>query len=299
MYVILGGTGKTGGRLAEILLSKGKKVKVIGRNPDRLKILKEKGAEIESGELNDSFFLSKTFRGAEAIYAMVPPNLSAENYREYYNDVSSATLNAIINENIKNVVLLSSIGAHMPAGNGIVQGLYDFETKLNTLNDVNCVYLRAGYFMENFYGYIDMIKKMGIYGSDISPDLKFPLVATKDIAEAASKYLLNLNFRGKNIQYVLGPRDISSREQTKIIGKAIGKPDLSYVQFSYEETEKGMMQMGMSLSVARSFVQFARSLNDGLVYDPGIRNMSNTTPTTFEEFAQSFAMAFSRTELHA
>jgi uncharacterized protein YbjT (DUF2867 family) len=298
MYVIVGGTGKTGGRISEILLSNGKKVKVIGRNPDKLKILREKGAETETGDIKDSFFLSKIFKDAEAVYVLIPPNLNSENISEFQNEASSALTNAIISSKLKNVVLLSSIGAQLQKGSGIVQGLYDFEQKLNSLNDVNCVYLRAGYFMENMYGYIDMIKKMNALGTDLLPDLKFPSVATKDIAEMAAKYLLNLNFRGKTIQYVLGPRDISSREQTKIIGKAIGKPELPYIQFSYDEAEKGMVQMGISLSTAKAIVAFGRGLNDGLIYSPKIRNSGNTTPTTFEEFAETFAMAFSRAESH-
>jgi uncharacterized protein YbjT (DUF2867 family) len=299
MYAILGGTGKTGGRLSEILLSNGKKVKVIGRNPDKLKILKEKGAEISFGDVKDSFFLTKSFKGAEAVYVMIPPNLKSENVREYQNEVTNAISNAIVSAEVKNVVLLSSIGTQLKTGAGIVQGMRDLELNLNSLNDVNCIYLRAGYFMENMYGYIEMIKKMNIYGSHLKPDLKFPSVATKDIAEMASKYLLNLNFYGKTIQYVLGPRDITSREQAKIIGDAIGKPELPYVQFSYEESERGMVQMGISSSTAKAFNTFGRNLNEGLIYDPKIRNSVNTTPTTFEEFAQTFAMAFSRTESHA
>lgn len=300
MYVIIGGTGNTGGRISDILLSNGKKVKVIGRNPDKIKILKEKGAEISSGDLKDSFFLTKTFKGADAVYVMIPPNLSAENVREHQNEISSAITNAIISSNVKNVVLLSSIGAQLQNNAGIVQGLYDFEQKLNSLDGVNCVYLRAGYFMENFYFSIDMIRKMGIVGSALSPDLRFPNVAVKDISELAAKYLLNLNFKGKNIQYVLGPRDISSSEQTKIIGKAIGKPDLKYVQFSYDDFIKGTIDAGISRSVAEGYAQFGKSVNEGLVYDPKLRNPGNTTPTTFENFAQTFAMAYNRTaETHA
>ncbi|MGH8592768.1 MAG: hypothetical protein ACREX9_20820 [Gammaproteobacteria bacterium] len=36
-----------------------------------------------------------------------------------------------------------------------------------------------------------------------------------------------------------GPRDYTHREATSILGAAIGKPDLVYVEFSYEDFRKG------------------------------------------------------------
>jgi uncharacterized protein YbjT (DUF2867 family) len=292
MYIITGATGNTGGRVAETLFSHGKKVRVIGRNADKLKDFATKGAEIAVGDIKDSSFAAKAFEGATAVYAMIPPNMSADNFRDYQNQVSDVLVNAIAGSGVKFVVMLSSIGAHLTEGAGVVQGLYDFEQKLNKLNNVNCVYLRAGYFMENLYGSIGMIKNMGIYGSPLKPNILIPNVATQDIADRASGFLLNLNFKGKEVHYVLGPRDVTPTEQAKIIGNAIGKPDLSYVQFPYEEAEKAMAGMGLSEDVAKSMVQLMRAMNEGSVYNPSIRNAENTTSTSLEQFARTFAQVY-------
>ena len=246
MYIITGATGNTGGRIAETLLSNGKKVRVIGRNIEKLRDFAAKGAEIAVGNINESSFLANSFEGATAVYAMIPPNMTAENFRKYQNEISDALLNAIVNSGVKYVVMLSSIGAHLTQGSGVVQGLYDFEQKLNSLDNINCVYLRAGYFMENLNTSIGMIKNMGIYGTPLKPDAIIPNVATQDIADKAADFLLNLNFKGKEIHYVLGPRDITPTEQAKIIGNAMGQPGLPYVQFPYEEAEKGNGRNGIS-----------------------------------------------------
>jgi uncharacterized protein YbjT (DUF2867 family) len=292
MYIITGASGNTGGRIAEKLLSEGKKVRVIGRSADKLKLLTDKGAELAVGDISNSAFLENAFEGGTALYAMIPPNMTAVNFRKYQNAVSDLYLNAIMKSGIKNIVVLSSIGAHLTQSAGVVQGLYDFEQKLNKFESLNCIYLRAGYFMENLFASMGMIKSMGIFGTPLEPDAKIPNVATKDIADKASELLLNLNFSGKVIQYVLGPRDVTPAEQARIIGKAIGKPDLPYVQFPYEDAEKAMTGMGLSPDVAKSMVQLMQSINEKLVYVPNLRNAGNTTTTTLEEFAKAFAVIY-------
>ena len=81
-------------------------------------------------------------------------------------------------------------------------------------------------------------------------------------------------------------------EATKILGAAIGKPDLQYVQFNYEDAEQGMIQAGISPDLASNYNEMAKALNEGLVH-LAPRTPENTTHTSLEEFAHSvFAPAF-------
>ena len=73
--------------------------------------------------------------------------------------------------------------------------------------------------------------------------------------------------------------------------QAIGKPDLKYVQFPYEEALKGMMGAGLSKSVAESFVEMNKAFNEGIIKMPA-RTAETDTPTTLEQFAQEFAQAY-------
>jgi len=294
MYIITGATGNTGSRIAASLLAAGKQVRVIGRSADKLKSLAEKGAEPAIGDVNDAAFIEKSFEGGTAVYAMIPPNMTPDNFRKYQGKISDIYLNAILKAGIKNVLMLSSIGAHLTQDSGVVQGLYDFEQKLNKFGNINCVFLRAGYFMENTFNFIPVIKNMGILGTPLAPDAVLPMVATKDIADKATEIFLKGEFSGKTIQYVLGPRDVTAEEQAKIIGNAIGKPGLPYVQFPYEDSEKAMMGMGASFDAAKSMVQLMKAINEKLIYVPNLRNAGNTTPTSLEDFSKTFAEVYSK-----
>ena len=74
---------------------------------------------------------------------------------------------------------------------------------------------------------------------------------------------------------MLGPRDISYAEATRILGERIGKPDLQYVQFSYADQAKALVQAGMSESFASLYVEMTRAFNEGTV-KPGKGEQSRT-----------------------
>jgi len=292
-YVITGATGNIGKILSKELLAKGVKVKVIGRSVEKLKELVALGAEPLVGNINDAHFVTKAFAGADAVFCLVTPNLQSNDVRAEQKAIANNYLNAVKINQIKNVVLLSSVGAHLRNGAGIVDGLGYMEELFLQLKDTNVLNLRPTYFMENTFGLIGTIKQMGIAGTPVNGDIKFPMVATKDIATTAAKYLLDLNFKGNVTEYVLGAKDYSYNEVTSIIGKAISKPDLKYVQFPYDDAVKGMVAAGFCAEdAAKQMVALSKGINEGGVMIPNIRSKTNTTNTNYEEFVKTFAMIY-------
>ena len=292
MYVIMGATGNIGSKLANILLDKGEKVKVIGRSAGRLKPFVDKGAEAAVGDVSDVGFLTNVFKGADAVFALIPPAYTANNFRAYYNEIGANIGKSIQESGVKHVLFLSSHGAHLPEKTGPIKGLYDVEQRLNNLDDVNILYLRPTYFMENLLASIGMIKNMGINGSAIKGDVKFAMIATKDIASVAAEHLLKRDFSGKTVHELLGERDISMAEVTKVFGEKIGKPDLEYVQFSAEDEKKGMMDFGLSDDASDQMVELSQAINDGIIAVDQPRTAENTTDTSIEEFADLFAQVY-------
>ncbi len=292
MYVITGATGKTGRLVTESLLAKGNKVRAIGRSEEHLRSLVDKGAEAFAGSVSESKAMIEAFQGANAAYLMTPPNYTAEDPHGYQNDVGKAYATAIRQSGVPYAVNLSSIGAHLAEGTGPISGLRDVEQRLNQLQNLNVVHLRAAFFMENFLSSIPLIKSRNIIGMSLQKDLKIPMIDTGDIAEYASRLLLRLDFSGQSTRELLGAGDYSMEEATRIIGKAIGKDDLSYVQFTYAQAEQAMIAMGISPAVARSLSEMNRAFNEGRVRPQEERNAENTTPTTLDKFAACFAAMY-------
>ncbi|HXN52335.1 MAG TPA: NmrA family NAD(P)-binding protein [Candidatus Acidoferrum sp.] len=286
MYVVLGATGHTGSVVANSLLLKGEKVRVVGRDASRLKRLVRKGAEAFTANVSDAAALTKAFTGARAAYLMLPPNMTSQDYRADQERESDAIAKAVKESGLRYAVNLSSFGAHVPEGTGPIAGLHSSEQKLNAIGGLNVLHLRAGYFMENNLAAIGMIHDMGIFGHALLPDLKLPMIATRDVGDYAARRILNLDFSGKQTRELLGERDLSMNEATAIIARGIGKPDLRYVQFPYEQVQQVLMQMGIPPKTASQFIEMYKAINEGVVAAQEPRSPENTTPTSFEKFVQ-------------
>ena len=225
-YVITGGAGNISKPITEKLLKAGHDITVIGRNAENLKVLTDQGAKAAIGSVDDVAFLKKAFAGADVVYTMVPPNYTVADLKAYIGQVGKNYADAIKANNIKYVVNLSSVGAHLADGCGPVSGLYLAEQALNELKDVNIKHLRPVYFFANLLGNAGMVKNMNIIGNNFGgPDFKMVLADTNDIADVAFEELTKLNFTGYSVRYIASD-ERGTDEIAKVLGGAIGKPEL-------------------------------------------------------------------------
>lgn len=292
MYVITGATGNTGKPITHALLDAGKHVRIISRSAEKAKELTDKGAELFEGDTTQADLLTKAFEGATAVYVMIPADFYASDYTTFQLAHTNAIAKALETANVKYAVTLSSQGAHLESGNGVVRGLHHMEKILDAIEGLNTLHLRPTYFMENTLGLIGVIKHAGVLGSPVKADLKFPVIATQDIAEYATKRLLALDFSGNNYQDLLGERNVTYSEIASVYGAAIGKPDLEYVQFPDDDFKKAFTgQMGFSESAADNMLEFVHLMNEGKATDSK-RTQESTTPTSIEDFASTFATAY-------
>lgn len=284
MYIVTGATGNTGKVVAKTLLGRGARVRVIGRDADRLQALVAQGAESFVTSLTEVSSLAEAFAGAKAAYLMLPPNFATPDYRSFQDRVTETLAAALRSSGISHVVTLSSIGTDKPDRTGPVLGLRYLEQQLNYINGLHVLHLRAGYFMENTLAQVGVIQKMGLSLGPLHPDLKLPMIATRDIGALAADALLRQDFEQKQTRELLGQRDISMREVAEIIGKAIGNPSLRYIQAPEGQTREALIQLGLSSDMANLIVQMSAALNSGYMRALEPRSSQNTTPTSYEEF---------------
>lgn len=293
MYVVTGATGNTGSVVAEKLLAKGEKVRVLGRDAKRLERFTTRGAEAFVADATSADALTKAFSGAKAVYAIIPPNIAAPDVRAYQEQVSDDLAAAITKSGVKHAVVLSSFGADKPDKTGPVLALHDLETKLNAIAGLNALYLRAGYFMENLLPQVGVIQSFGMVAGPVRPDAPLPMIATRDIGAVAADALLKLDFNGKQLRELQGPRDVTYNDVAKIVGAAIGKPDLKYQQLPAAQLKPALTQMGMSPNMVDLLFEMTGSLDSGYMKMLEPRSPANSTPTTLETFvAEVFVPAY-------
>jgi uncharacterized protein YbjT (DUF2867 family) len=284
MYVVIGATGHTGGVVAEKLLAKREKVRVVGRDERRLERFKQQGAEAFVGDVTDANAMARAFSGAEAAYVMLPPNISAPNVLAYTERVNDALASALEKNGVRHAVALSSMGADKSDRTGPVLGLHNLERRLEAISGLNAILLRAGYFMENILSQVGIIQQLGHMAGPVRSDLALPLIASRDIGAAAAELLQRRDFQGKQRRELLGARDVTYAQVARVVGAAIGKPDLTYQQLPAAQIKPALMQMGMSANMADLLLEMSEALNSGYMRALEPRSAQNTTPTTIETF---------------
>lgn len=214
-----------------------------------------------------------------------PTTPFAPDYHAQQNQVGEAVAAALATSGVRNVVALSSVGADLPAGTGFIASLHAQEQRLHRLEGVNVLFLRPGAFFENAYAALELIDAQGINGDAVAPDVAIPMIAVRDVAAVAAQALAARGWDGFVVRELLGQRDLSHGEMTRIIGEQIGLPELAHVQFPYADMARALVQMGFSEDAARLHVEMAQAFNVGTIRSREGRTAQNTTPTSFEEFA--------------
>jgi uncharacterized protein YbjT (DUF2867 family) len=289
-YVITGSLGHVSKPLSEKLIAKGHDVTIITSTANKEEAIKKLGAQAAVGSVEDVQFLKDTFKGANAVYTMVPPKWDPVDWKKWIGNIGSIYAKAIKDAGVRYVVNLSSIGAHMPEGCGPVSGLYRVEAALNALEDVNIKHLRPAYFYHNLLSQIGMIQHAGIMGGNFG-ERPFPIVHPSDIADAAAEELLSLAFTGHSIRYVVGD-ETTGTKIASTIGKAINKPDLQWIVFTDEQNLEGAKQAGLNEEVAKNYTEMGSAIRTGEMNAEYNKNKPLFSKINLEEFAKEFAKAF-------
>jgi uncharacterized protein YbjT (DUF2867 family) len=293
--IVTGSLGNISKPLTKELTAQGHTVTVISSNKEKQPDIEALGATAAIGSLEDVEFLVSTFTGANAVYTMVPPN----NYFDlnldlvaYYRRLGNNYAQAIGQSGVKRVVNLSSIGAHLDEGSGILLGAHDVEQILNELSsDIAITHLRPTSFYYNLLGYIDTIKAVGSIAANYGADDKIPWVSPIDIAVVIAEEIAT-PLVGKKVRYVAS-EELTGNETASILGAAIGKPDLKWMIISNAQMLSGLESAGMNPQIAAGLVEMYASLHSGLLAEDYYRNQPTVMgKVKLADFAKEFAAAF-------
>lgn len=289
---ISGSLGNVGKPLTKQLVAAGHQVTVISHSDERKAAIEKLGAKPAIGSVTDTAFLARTFDGADAVYAMMPPGLAQSNMITGTVNAGKAFAAAMRQVGTLRAVLQSSIGADQPEGTGPIKALYSIEKIFSELEGTSFTFLRNGYFYTNYFQNADMIKGMGILGGNYSAGTNLPLVHPEDIARAAAEELQSTTAAGIHIRYVVG--DVRHPDEiAQVLGAAIGKPDLHWVEFTDDQAVQGMKQAGLPDELAKLFTEMGTSFRNGKsLKDFEKSNSPVTGSVKLEDFAKEFAKSF-------
>ncbi|MFQ5944452.1 MAG: NAD(P)H-binding protein [Anaerolineales bacterium] len=286
--VVTAPTGNIGSVVADRLLEAGADVTLIARDPGKVEHFAKRGAKVCRGSLEDEGFVIDATKDAQALFWLVPPAFTADP-RAFQLGIGRVGAAAIKVNRIPHVVNLSSSGAQIAEGAGVISGLHHVENVLNETAE-NIVHLRPGSFFENFLFSIDSIAREGRIYERVEPSISMSMVATRDIADVAARRLLALNWSGIQIQGIHGPADLSLEQAAKIMSEALER-QISYVLIDSAQFAQAMAAMGMPRGTIDALNEMYDAINSGLVKSAEPRTQETTTPTTLKQWAREVLKA--------
>lgn len=293
--VITGSLGHISKPLAAELIAKGHSVTVISSKAEKHTDILALGATPAIGAIQDVAFLSNTFNGADAVYLMEPP----ANYFEQNPDPKSSWLyiadcyvQAVRNSGVKNLIHLSSVGAHTTEGVGLLATHHKVENILKELPAVVSIkFMRPVGFYYNMYGFLQSIKSQGVIVQNYGGDVKEPWVSPIDIATVIAEEF-DKPFSGRTVRYIASD-EVSPNEVAKILGEAIGKPELKWISIPSEQFLEGLLSAGFNPNTAKGLVE----MNTGRVqnlYDDYNTNRPVLGNVKMKDFAKEFAFVYNQ-----
>ena len=282
MIVVTTPTGKIGAQLVSRLLAAGEEVRVIAREPVKLSAEIQHSVEVVQGSANDPVVLNKAFEGAASLFWLLPPPFSAENLQEYCISFTAPVAEAVTAQGVERVVAVSSLGRELRRNAGLASLLHLMDEVIES-SGVNYRALWCPGFMENMLLQLELIKRQGVFLMMARPDLKMPLVATRDIAATAARLLTDKSWTQQGGVDVLGPEDLSPLDMADIMSDVLDR-SIHFQQVSAEDYRAQLMRSGASEAFAQGMTAMATEISEGLY--TALRTTDNTTPTSFYRWCE-------------
>ena len=258
MIVVLGAFGKTGRVVVARLREAGQGVRAVTHDPRRAA---QPGVAL--ADLSDAVALERVMSDAQAVYAVLPDDLSAARFHAERRARVDALVRAVERTAVPRVVLISSALAALGEGpgNGFGAELAYCERRLLETNATLTV-LRACYFQDNLRQILPLARQEGIYPCFFgSPEQRIATVAASDVGALAARALLEPARRRSEIIDVLGP-EYSSRELAERVGRVVGRA-LTLVELG-PERQQVLFETQMSAQAARAMVETLACLSKGV-----------------------------------
>jgi uncharacterized protein YbjT (DUF2867 family) len=273
MFVVAGVSGHVGSVVAETLLAKGQKVKVIVRDGAKGAAWSQKGAEVAVGTLEDQAFLTGALKGASGLFTLLPTSYQSTDIYASQRATADSIAAAVAASGVPHVVILSSVGADLAEGTGPIKGLHYLENVVRATG-TKLTAIRAGYFQENVGQSLAPARQMGIFPNFLSADYPVPMIATKDIGALAAESLLSPP-AGSEVVDLHGPA-YSFRQVAEKLGAALGKT-LQIVEIPEAGWVPAMVQAGLSQQWAECYAEMYGGFASGKVAPKGDRLVQGKT----------------------
>lgn len=302
--IVTGSLGNISQPLTQILIKQGHTVTVVSSDPEKKVAIENSGAIPAIGSISNVKFLTHTFKGADAVYAMIPLSFTEPDLGDYLRRMAQNYVQALKEAGTKRIVVMSGWAADLVKAENVEHLFDDLGASITIM--------RPGSFYTNFYQSMDLIKGKGVIGKFLTlryaglwslltgktgllmgnygGDDRIVFVSPADIADAVAQELVSLP-KEKSIRYV-GSEEMTCNEAAEIIGTAVGKPWLKWVLLSDKEMLQGLKMAKLPEKLAETLVEMQAAMHSGKTLENFHKSQPKMGKVRLADFAQEFAAVY-------
>ncbi|WP_100489756.1 SDR family oxidoreductase [Sporolactobacillus pectinivorans] len=292
---LTGSLGHVGLPLTKQLAASGHDVTVISSNENRKEQIEQLGARAAIGLIQDESFLADSFAGADAVYLMLALSSSFDknvDVMDLGRQQAAVYANAVRRSGVKRVINLSSIGANLGKEAGTLYVYNIIEGILSNLEGVGITFVRPTSMYYNLFGFLNTIKTQGVIATNYGNNITQSWVAPADIADVVAEELMT-PLTGTKVRYVASD-ELTGQETAQILGKAIGMPDLTWVEISDEQRLEALEKAGINKAIAAGLVQMSANQRTHTFYEDYKRHHPKLGKIKMADFANDFAKVYNK-----
>lgn len=248
-YLITGATGDIGSRVVHQLIEQNIRPRILVRNAEKARSMFGQDAEFFIGDLANPATLRPSMQSMHTVFLVnVGPEIPQR-------DRAAAAMAK--EEGVARMVKLSSLDVEQ----GLAIGAWHEKGEAAIRDSgVSFTFIRPTGFMSNLLAWAYSVKTEGMVRSSTGEGGR-PFIHSDDIAAVSVAALLDDHYAGRTLS-VTGPRTLTFRDATQIIGGAIGKT-LVYRPISDEEARERYSKVSGSPEETEAHVALWRAIREG------------------------------------
>ncbi|MCM5553932.1 NAD(P)H-binding protein [Pleomorphomonas sp. NRK KF1] len=259
MYVVMGATGNVGGAVADALLARGEAVTVLTRRPEHATAWRDKGARIVQADAEDVASLKAAFRIGKRAFLLNPPADPTGDTDSTERRTIANILAALDGSGLEKVVAVSTYGAQPGESIGDLGTLWALEEGLQR-QSIPAAINRGAYYMTNWIGLAEIVRQSGSLPSMFPADMPIPMVAPRDLGEAAADRLVS-RLDDVGVVYVEGSAPYTPRDVADAFAAALGR-EIGLDVTGRDRWEETFRSLGFSDAAARSYAGMTAAIVD-------------------------------------
>lgn len=260
MHIIMGGTGHVGSATADALIARGAAVTIVTHDASHAGEWRANAAQIVEADINDVRSLRAAFQRGRRAFLLNPPADPKDDTDTVERRTIANILAALEGSGLEKVVAESTLGAQPGERIGDLNTLWELEEGLRR-QPIPAAINRAAYYMSNWDGLLEIASSSGKLPTMLPADLNLPMVAPRDLGEAAAERLLS-SLDDAGVCDVEGPARYSPTDVASAFSRVLGRP----IEIDVTPRDKWISayrQLGFSQSAAESYARMTAVSVDG------------------------------------